>query len=61
MVGFFRVLRKFAYSNTIQGQLKPEKMITARIKLDETVNKGFQELLDHRDQHCKILINAQMS
>lgn len=43
------------------GQLKPEKMITAKIKLSEAVDKGFQELLDHRDRHCKILIDAQTS
>ncbi|KAJ5160582.1 uncharacterized protein N7482_007586 [Penicillium canariense] len=43
------------------GQLKPQKMITAEIKLSDAVDKGFQQLLDHRDQHCKILIDAQAS
>ncbi|KAJ5626208.1 alcohol dehydrogenase [Penicillium lagena] len=42
-------------------QLRPEKMITAKIKLGDAVEKGFQELIDHRDRHCKILIDAQTS
>jgi hypothetical protein len=32
------------------------KMITARIKLGDVVKKGLQELVDHRDCHCKILM-----
>ncbi|KAJ5159461.1 uncharacterized protein N7482_006465 [Penicillium canariense] len=40
-------------------QLKPADMITARIALSEVVDKGFQALLDHRDQHCKILVDVQ--
>ncbi|KAJ5818110.1 alcohol dehydrogenase [Penicillium riverlandense] len=43
------------------GQLRPEKMITAKIKLGDAIDKGFQELIDHRDRHCKILIDAQTS
>lgn len=42
-------------------QLRPEKMITAKVKLSEAVDKGFQALIDHRDRHCKILIDAQTS
>ncbi|KAJ5222821.1 alcohol dehydrogenase [Penicillium citrinum] len=41
------------------GQLNTDKMITARIKLEDAVEKGFRELIDHRDGHCKILIDAQ--
>ncbi|KAJ5183276.1 alcohol dehydrogenase [Penicillium capsulatum] len=52
-----------SFKNVIEalshGQLNPERMITAKIKLSEAVDKGFQELIDHRDQHCKILIDAQ--
>lgn len=36
-------------------------MVTAKIKLGEAVDKGFRELIDHRDLHCKILIDAQTS
>lgn len=41
------------------GQLNTDKMITARIKLADAVEKGLRELVDHRDRHCKILIDAQ--
>lgn len=51
--------RVWRVTDASTGQLKPEKMITAKIKLSEAIEKGFQELLDHRDQHCKILIDAQ--
>jgi threonine dehydrogenase-like Zn-dependent dehydrogenase len=49
------------YTDWPAGQLRPEKMITAKIKLGDAVDKGFQELIDHRDRHCKILIDAQAS
>lgn len=44
---------------TYPGQLKPDGMITSRIALDEVVDKGFKALLEHRDQHCKILVGVQ--
>ncbi|CAI7585771.1 unnamed protein product [Penicillium pancosmium] len=50
---FLSVIHALSY-----GQLDAEKMITARIKLEDAV-KGLQELIDHRDRHCKILIDAQ--
>lgn len=34
-------------------------MITSRITLDEVVDKGFKALLEHRDEHCKILVDVQ--
>lgn len=34
-------------------------MITSHITLDEVVEKGFQALLEHRDEHCKILVDVQ--
>lgn len=34
-------------------------MITSRITLDEVVDKGFKALLEHRDKHCKILVDVQ--
>ncbi|PYI23724.1 GroES-like protein [Aspergillus japonicus CBS 114.51] len=52
-----------AFVNVIQalnhGQLSPEKMITAKIGLDDVVEKGFEELVNHRDAHCKILVDVQ--
>lgn len=41
------------------GQLKPEKMVTDKISLDEVEEKGFKMLLEDRGEHCKILVDAQ--
>ena len=39
------------------GRLKdPEKMITARVPLEDAVKGGFEELINGRDKHVKILI-----
>ncbi|OJI91196.1 hypothetical protein ABZX51_004261 [Aspergillus tubingensis] len=51
---FREVIRALSY-----GQLKPERMVTSKIKLDDVVEKGFQALLDNRDSHCKILVDVQ--
>ncbi|OQD79036.1 hypothetical protein PENANT_c065G11578 [Penicillium antarcticum] len=52
-----------SFLETIQafsdGHLNPEAMITARVPLDEVVEKGFNALLEHRDRHCKILVEVQ--
>lgn len=34
-------------------------MITSRVALDEVVDKGFKALLEHRDEHCKIVVDVQ--
>ncbi|GFN18672.1 hypothetical protein AtubIFM55763_002759 [Aspergillus tubingensis] len=51
---FREVIRALSY-----GQLKPERMVTSKIKLDEVVEKGFQALVNDRDSHCKILVDVQ--
>lgn len=44
----------------ILGQLRPEKMITGKIKLDDVVEQGFEILLgEERNEHCKILVDVQ--
>ncbi|KAK5165697.1 uncharacterized protein LTR77_008620 [Saxophila tyrrhenica] len=41
------------------GRLKePERMITAKISLEEGVEKGFKALLHEREKHVKILIGV---
>ncbi len=41
------------------GRLKePERMITAKISLEEGVEKGFKALLHKREKHVKILIGV---
>lgn len=36
-----------------------EKMITARVSLDDLVEKGFKELLSNMDSHCKIVVTPR--
>lgn len=41
------------------GSIKePERMITARISLEEGVEKGFHALINEREKHVKILIGV---
>jgi threonine dehydrogenase-like Zn-dependent dehydrogenase len=41
------------------GRIKePERMISARISLEEGVEKGFNALIHEREKHCKILIGV---
>ena len=42
-----------------KGRLKePERMITARVSLEEGVEKGFNALINEREKHVKILIGV---
>jgi (R,R)-butanediol dehydrogenase/meso-butanediol dehydrogenase/diacetyl reductase len=41
------------------GRIVADPMITARIKLDDIVEKGFKELLANREKHIKILVSPQ--
>lgn len=38
------------------GRIKASKMITEEIKLDDLVEKGFEELMAHKDKHVKIIV-----
>jgi (R,R)-butanediol dehydrogenase/meso-butanediol dehydrogenase/diacetyl reductase len=49
---FGRVSRLLA-----SGALKAEPLITGRIKLDDIVSKGFEELVNHKENNIKILVN----
>ncbi len=40
------------------GIIKTGRIITERIPLAEVVQGGFEELVDHKDRHVKILVNA---
>jgi threonine dehydrogenase-like Zn-dependent dehydrogenase len=33
-----------------------ETMITSRIRLDQITNQGFDQLLQHKDNHIKIMV-----
>ena len=42
----------------VEGKLKGyEKLVTGRIALSDIVKKGFEELVNNKDQHIKILVN----
>jgi (R,R)-butanediol dehydrogenase/meso-butanediol dehydrogenase/diacetyl reductase len=40
------------------GSIKTEGIITERIPLSDVVAGGFEELVDHKDRHVKILVNS---
>lgn len=39
--------------------MKPEGMITKKIKMDEVVEEGFESLIRDKDNQVKILIDAE--
>ncbi|WP_373498270.1 2,3-butanediol dehydrogenase [Desulfococcus sp.] len=39
------------------GQLKAEPLITGRIKLDDIIAKGFEELVNNKDANIKIIVS----
>ncbi|ERF68283.1 hypothetical protein EPUS_02739 [Endocarpon pusillum Z07020] len=43
------------------GKLTPEAMITRKIKLDEVEEKGFNALINDKDNHVKILVDIGAS
>jgi threonine dehydrogenase-like Zn-dependent dehydrogenase len=48
-----------AKADILPGRLKePERMITAKISLEEGVQKGFHALIEEREKHVKILIGV---
>lgn len=51
-VEFDPVLKLFA-----DGRLNPEVLISNKIKLDDIVEKGFEELLNNKDKNLKILVS----
>jgi (R,R)-butanediol dehydrogenase/meso-butanediol dehydrogenase/diacetyl reductase len=40
------------------GSISTEGIVTARIPLSEVLDSGFNELVDHKDRHVKILIRS---
>lgn len=40
-----------------EGKLDLSKFITGRLKLEELVEKGFDELINNNEKHVKILVN----
>jgi (R,R)-butanediol dehydrogenase/meso-butanediol dehydrogenase/diacetyl reductase len=50
---------EFAWAIKIlqETEEKARELITAKIKLEEIVDKGFKELINNRDKHIKILVS----
>lgn len=42
---------------TIAGEIKPESMITKKIRLDDLVEEGVKTLIHDKDNHVKILVD----
>jgi threonine dehydrogenase-like Zn-dependent dehydrogenase len=44
----------------VKGSFKGvEKMVTSRIALDDIVEKGFENLVERKDEHIKILVSPK--
>jgi (R,R)-butanediol dehydrogenase/meso-butanediol dehydrogenase/diacetyl reductase len=41
------------------GRMQAEPLITSRIKLDDIVEQGFEELIGKKDKHIKILVSPR--
>jgi len=47
---------------TLPGKFKGfEKLVTARIALEDVVEQGFEELVNNKDDHVKILVTPKKS
>ena len=44
-----------------KGTLKPESMITSKIKLQDLVDEGYMKLIKEKENHVKILVDVQAS
>jgi len=42
-----------------KGTMKPEKMITSKIKIDRIAEDGFKPLIEEKDKHVKILVDLK--
>ena len=41
------------------GKLKPQRMITSKIKMEDLVEKGVWALVKEKDKHVKILVDVK--
>lgn len=46
-----------AISLLADGRIVGEPLITGKIKLDDIVEKGFEELIAHKESNIKILVS----
>ena len=43
------------------GAMKPEKMITRKVRIDRIAEDGFKPLIEEKDKHIKILVDLKAS
>ena len=54
-----RIFLSFSHNDMISvGRLKPERMITGKIRMDEIEEKGFRALVHDKDNQVKILVDV---
>ncbi|KAK5262705.1 hypothetical protein LTR40_014926, partial [Exophiala xenobiotica] len=41
------------------GHLKPQRMITGKIKIDRVPEDGYRPLIEEKDKHVKILVDCR--
>jgi (R,R)-butanediol dehydrogenase/meso-butanediol dehydrogenase/diacetyl reductase len=41
------------------GRLNADMMITGRIKLEDIIKKGFEELINNKDKNIKIIVSPK--
>ena len=44
-----------------KGSLKPDAMITGKIKMQNLIEEGYMPLINEKDKHVKILVDIKAS
>jgi (R,R)-butanediol dehydrogenase/meso-butanediol dehydrogenase/diacetyl reductase len=59
IIGTFGYSEQFKVTIALlaDGRLQAEPLITGRIKVDDLVEKGYEELLTHKDRNIKIIVS----
>lgn len=59
IIGTFAYSDHFKITNSLlaDGRLQAEPLITRRIKLDDLVTQGFEELLTNKEENVKIIVS----
>ncbi|KAF2806416.1 GroES-like protein [Mytilinidion resinicola] len=57
VLGYQRKDFQAVIDHIANGTLKPERMITSKIKLEDLVEKGFLPLINNKEKHVKILVD----
>ncbi|KAF1996800.1 GroES-like protein [Amniculicola lignicola CBS 123094] len=58
VLGYQRKDFQAVIDHIADGTLKPSKMITSKIQLDDLVEKGIKALIEDKESHVKILVHV---